>query len=83
MFADAKTSAGAPCWICAASALEPANEYSSLASICGKTFVSDAAAYTVIVGGDAAPAPAAATSSAAVTASSVRRITAPPSQRST
>jgi hypothetical protein len=26
MFADAKTSAGAPCWICAASVFEPPKE---------------------------------------------------------
>ena len=44
MFAEAKTSAGAPCWICAASVFDPANEYRGLESIFGKTSVSDAAA---------------------------------------
>ncbi len=44
MFAEAKTSAGAPCRICAASAFEPPKEYFSFLSIAGKTFVSDAAA---------------------------------------
>ena len=44
MFADAKTSAGAPCVICAASMFEPANEYFGPESIAGNTFVSDAAA---------------------------------------
>ena len=44
MFAEAKTSAGAPCVICAASVLEPPNEYFGAVSICGKTSVSDAAA---------------------------------------
>ena len=47
VFAEAKTSAGAPCWICAASMFEPENEYRSCDAICGKTFVSDAAAKTV------------------------------------
>ena len=44
MFAEAKTSAGAPCWICAASAFEPPKEYFSFGSIAGNTSVSDAAA---------------------------------------
>ena len=44
VFADAKTSAGAPCVICAASALEAPNEYFGPESIRGKTSVSDAAA---------------------------------------
>ena len=44
MFAEAKTSAGAPCWICAASVFEPPNEYCGDGSIFGKTSVSDAAA---------------------------------------
>ena len=47
MLAEANTSAGAPCWICAASAFEPAKEYFSLLSIAGKTSVNEAAAYTV------------------------------------
>src|ERR1700751_3359247 len=48
MWADANTSAGAPCVICAARVFEPPKEYFSLLSIAGKTFVSEAAAYTVI-----------------------------------
>ena len=44
MFAEANTSAGAPCVICAASVFEPPNEYFGPASIFGKTSVSDAAA---------------------------------------
>ena len=44
MFAEAKTSAGAPCVICAASVFEPPNEYFSDESIAGKTSVSEAAA---------------------------------------
>ena len=44
MLAEAKTSAGAPCAICAASVFEPPNEYFSLESIAGKAFVSEAAA---------------------------------------
>src|SRR5581483_11779011 len=48
MFAEAKTSAGAPSWIWDARAFEPANEYFGAESIFGKTSVSDAAAYTVI-----------------------------------
>ena len=44
MFADAKTSAGAPCVICAASVFEPAKEYFASGSIFGNTSVSDAAA---------------------------------------
>jgi len=48
VFADAKTSAGAPSWICTASVFEPANEYIGVGSIRGSTFVRDAAAYTVI-----------------------------------
>src|SRR5690242_13470625 len=59
VFADAKASTGAPSWICAASALEPANEYFGVESIFGKTSVSDAAAYTVICARDCARAPAA------------------------
>src|SRR5438874_4233058 len=47
MSAEAKTSAGAPCSICAASVFEPPKEYLGAASILGKTSVSDAAAYTV------------------------------------
>ena len=44
MFADAKTSAGAPSWIWAASVFEPANEYFGPESIAGNTSVSDDAA---------------------------------------
>ncbi len=44
MFAEANTSAGAPCWICAASVFEPPNEYFGAGSIFGKTSVSEAAA---------------------------------------
>ena len=44
VFAEAKTSAGAPCVICVASVFEPANEYFGPESICGNTSVSDAAA---------------------------------------
>ena len=47
MFADAKTSAGAPFVICIARAFEPANEYFCEPSIAGKTSVSEAAANTV------------------------------------
>src|SRR5713101_7671797 len=47
MLAEANTSAGAPCSICAASAFEPPKEYFSFLSIAGKAFVSEAAAYTV------------------------------------
>ena len=47
VFAEAKTSAGAPFRICVASAFEPANEYVCVLSIAGKTSVSDAAANTV------------------------------------
>jgi hypothetical protein len=54
VFADAKTSAGAPCWICAASVFEPPNEYVGADAICGKTFVSDAAANTTRLASDAA-----------------------------
>ena len=44
MFADAKTSAGAPFVICVASAFEPAKEYVfAVGSIFGNTSVSDAA----------------------------------------
>src|SRR6266498_1544675 len=49
MFAEAKTSAGAPWRICAARVLEPANEYRAAGAILGKAFVRDAAAYTVSV----------------------------------
>src|SRR6266436_8669984 len=48
VFAEAKTSAGAPCVICAASVLEAPNEYFGPESILGNTAVSDEAAYTVI-----------------------------------
>src|ERR1700730_3032846 len=48
VFAEAKTSAGAPWLIWAASVLEAPNEYFGPESICGNTSVSDAAAYTVI-----------------------------------
>ena len=44
VFAEAKTSAGAPCWICAASVFDPPNEYLGSGSILGKTGVSEAAA---------------------------------------
>ena len=44
VFAEAKTSAGAPCVICAASVLDAPNEYFGPESIFGKTSVSDAAA---------------------------------------
>ena len=44
VFAEANTSAGAPCVICAASVLEAPNEYFGPESICGKTSVSDDAA---------------------------------------
>ena len=44
MFAEANTSAGAPCVICVASVFEPPNEYFSCGSIAGNTSVSDAAA---------------------------------------
>ena len=44
MLAEANTSAGAPCWICAASVFEPPKEYFSVLSIAGKTSVSEAAA---------------------------------------
>src|SRR6478752_343985 len=48
MLAEANTSAGAPCLICAASAFDPPKEYFSVLSIAGNTLVSEAAAYTVI-----------------------------------
>ena len=44
MFAEAKTSAGAPFLICVASVFEPPNEYVSFGAIAGKTSVSDDAA---------------------------------------
>jgi hypothetical protein len=44
MLAEANTSAGAPCWICVASAFEPPNDYFSCGSIAGNTLASDAAA---------------------------------------
>ena len=44
MFAEANTSAGAPCRICAASAFEPAKEKCACGAIAGKASVSDAAA---------------------------------------
>src|SRR5436190_14161582 len=47
VFADAKTSAGAPFVIWVARPFEPPNEYVLLLSIAGKTSVSEAAAYTV------------------------------------
>src|SRR6476620_2549816 len=56
MFAEAKTSAGAPCWICAESVFDPPKEYRCEESICGKTSVRDAAAYTVICACDIASA---------------------------
>src|SRR4051794_24830320 len=68
MFADAKTSAGAPCWICAASVFEPANEYLADESICGRTSVREAAAYTVICPWVEPAAPPARSSAAIATA---------------
>src|SRR6266849_1512499 len=50
VFAEAKTSAGAPFAICVASVFEPANEYVCLESIDGNTSVRDEAAKTVIGG---------------------------------
>ena len=47
MFAEAKTSAGAPRRICAASVSEPAKEYFGDGSIRGNTLINDAAARTV------------------------------------
>ena len=47
VFAEAKTSAGAPCRIWAASAFDPANEKRACGAIFGKASVSDAAAKTV------------------------------------
>ena len=44
MLAEAKTSAGAPCWICAESVFDPPNEYRCAPSIFGNTSVRDAAA---------------------------------------
>ena len=44
MFAEAKTSAGAPSRICAASVFEPANEYFAPGAIFGSASVSEAAA---------------------------------------
>ena len=44
MLAEANTSAGAPCWICVASAFEPPKEYFWCGAIAGKTLVSEAAA---------------------------------------
>src|SRR4051794_21315244 len=69
MLAEAKTSAGAPCWICADSMFEPANEYRGAWSIFGKTSVSEAAAYTVIwaVGAADAGAPTRAAATARMT----------------
>ena len=76
MFAEANTSAGAPCWICAASAFEPPKSTSRELSIAGKTLVSDAAAYTVICGCAAEPrAPAGSASRRqATTARTARRL---------
>src|SRR5690242_18845863 len=86
VFADAKTSAGAPRRTCAARASEPAKEYLALLSILGKTFVSDAAASTRICAvvrrglADAA-APAARRSTTATSAAPF--LIVPPSPRST
>ncbi len=44
MLAEANTSAGAPCLICAARAFEPAKEYFWCGAMAGKTSVSEAAA---------------------------------------
>ena len=44
MFAEAKTSAGAPWRICAASVFEPANEKRARGATFGKASVSEAAA---------------------------------------
>ena len=44
VFAEANTSAGAPCVICAARVLDAPKEYFGPESIFGKTSVSDAAA---------------------------------------
>ena len=49
MFAEAKTSAGAPSRICAANVLEPANENLAPGAIFGNASVSEAAAYTETV----------------------------------
>src|SRR5580765_88476 len=74
MFAEAKTSAGAPCRICAASVFEPPKEYFWPASICGKTSVRDAAAYTVICAfGAAATGPEAAARPSTRSATGIRR----------
>src|SRR5437868_8371673 len=70
MSAEAKTSAGAPCSICAASVFEPPKEYLGAASILGKTSVSDAAAYTVSC---TRAAPSARAASAARPMQSARR----------
>ena len=81
MFAEAKTSAGAPCRIWAASAFEPANEKRACGAIFGKASVSEAAAKTVgrVVSTWAAAVPA--TTAAARTASA-NLMCAPPSPRS-
>src|SRR5581483_2692690 len=84
VFADAKTSAGAPFVICVASAFEPANEYVLLLSIAGKTSVSDAAAYTVTPAfalEELAEAPAAHTSAAVIRTAIVRNFTVAPLTR--
>src|SRR6476620_9715477 len=78
MLAEANTSAGAPCWICAASAFEPPKEYFSVLSIVGKTFVSEEAAKTVScararVADDARPAGSASRHTAATTHRKARR----------
>ncbi len=44
MFAEANTSAGAPCWICVASVFEPPKEYFSWGAMAGNTSVREAAA---------------------------------------
>src|SRR3954467_3041723 len=71
VFAEAKTSAGAPCWICAASWVDPPEEERSDLSLLGNVSVSDEAAYTVSC--VRATAPAGARSAAATSARTVRR----------
>src|ERR671923_2654330 len=70
MFAEANTSAGAPSLICAARALEPANENLAERSILGNALVSEEAAKTVrselpAVGWAEAPPTAVASSTSA------------------
>src|SRR5579871_675590 len=84
VFADANTSAGAPSVICAASVLDPANEYFGPGSIAGKTCVSDAAAKTLIALVEVAPeadsprmaSNAAASAAATATPRRLRRVVA-------